>query len=436
MLGPSSLLPRGLLGRALLIAVVPLVVLQVLSAYMFYESHWDQVSKRLSLGLAGDIALLVDAHSGLTDAASREWVFREAGRTTDVVATFEPGAILPNAPTRESSLEGELRRALASKEVSRPVRVDEQTRRQRVTVLVQLADGVLRFDVPRSRVFSWTTYAFALWTLGTTLILLGVATIFMRDQVRPVLRLAHAADAFGKGREVEGFKPEGAREVKLAARAFLAMRSRIQRQIAQRTAMLAGVSHDLRTPLTRMKLQLELMPGDEGAEALQEDVHDMERMLEGYLAFARGEGAEKPEPGDLAVLLDEVVRQARRKGGDVALSAEGDLRLPLRPTSMLRSFTNLVENALCFARRVAVRASRQGGVLEVTIDDDGPGIPADQREEVFKPFFRLEPSRNPATGGVGLGLTIARDVVRSHGGDILLDTSPQGGLRVRVRLPV
>jgi two-component system, OmpR family, osmolarity sensor histidine kinase EnvZ len=429
-------MPRSLLGRALLIAVAPLICVQMLSAYLFYESHWDQVSKQLSLGLAGDIAVLVDSLVGMPDPASRQWLFDEAARRMEIRATVEPGEILSNAPARQTALEGELRRALVRKQITKPVRVDEQTRKEQVVVLVQLADGILRLETPRARLFSWTTYAFVLWTVGTTLILLGVATIFMRNQVRPVRRLARAADAFGKGREVEGFTPEGAREVKLAARAFLAMKNRIQRQIAQRTAMLAGVSHDLRTPLTRMKLQLEMIPEDAGALALKQDVHDMERMLEGYLAFARGEGTEKPEPCDLGALLGDVVRQAGRNGRAIEFATEGDLRLPLRPSAMLRSFTNLIENAVRFARRVAVRARRRGNMVEVTIDDDGPGIPVDQREEVFKPFFRLEGSRNPATGGVGLGLTIARGVVRGHGGDIFLDDSPQGGLRVRVRLPV
>lgn len=432
----KAIVPRSLLGRALLIVVAPLTLMQVLSAYVFYDTHWDQVSKRLSLGLAGDIAVLVEALSSMPDRASRDWLYREAAQRMEITATMEPGAILPNAPPRESQLEGELRRALLSKEITKPIRVEEQASHQRMVVLVQLANGVLRLEVPRRRVFSWTTYAFVLWTLGMTLILLGIATIFMRKQVRPVRRLARAADAFGKGREVVGFKPEGAYEVKQAARAFLAMKNRIQRQITQRTTMLAGVSHDLRTPLTRMKLQLEMMPPDEGVEALQEDVHDMEKMLEGYLAFARGEGTEKPEPRDLGDLLRDVVRQARRTGMPVELVTEGELFLPLRPGAITRSFTNLVDNAMAFARHVTVHARRRGSMVEVTIDDDGPGIPAHQREEVFRPFFRLEPSRNRATGGIGLGLTIARDVVRGHGGDIVLDRSPQGGLRVRVRLPV
>ena len=313
----KRLLPRGLLGRALLIAVGPLILMQLLSAYIFYNSHWDQVSKRLSLGLAGDVAVLVDSLSSMADAASRDWLFAEAARQMELTAQLEPGAILPNEPGRQTALEGELRRALLRKQIIKPVRIDEQTRKDRVVILVQLADGVLRLEVPRERLFSWTTYAFVLWNIGTTLILLGVATIFMRNQIRPVRRLARVADAFGKGREVENFKPQGAREVKLVALAFLAMKNRIQRQIAQRTAMLAGVSHDLRTPLTRMKLQLELMPEDEAVTALRQDIHDMERMLEGYLAFARGEGTEKPQPRDLGVLLGEVVSRARRGGAAV-----------------------------------------------------------------------------------------------------------------------
>ena len=432
----NLLAPRTLLGRALLIVVTPLVLIQMVSAYVFYESHWDQISKRLSQGLAGDVAVLVEALAEMPNAASRDWLFKAAAEQMEIVATMEPGSILPNAPRRETGIEGELRRALLRKEVANPVRVDEQTTKGKVVILVQLPQGVLRLEAPRSRLFSWTTYAFVLWTVGTTLILLGIATVVMRNQVRPVRRLARVAEAFGKGREVEAFRPEGAREVKQAARAFLAMKGRIQRQIAQRTTMLAGVSHDLRTPLTRMKLQLELMPEDESVAALKDDVFDMERMLEGYLAFARGEGAEKSVPSDLAELLGEVVRQARRKGAEVDLATEGNLELPLRPGAMLRSLTNLVDNAGSFADHVAVQARRRGNMVEVTIDDDGPGIPADQREEVFKPFLRLEPSRNPVTGGVGLGLTIARDVVRGHGGDIILGDSPQGGLRVRVLLPV
>ncbi|MDP6121612.1 MAG: ATP-binding protein, partial [Rhodospirillales bacterium] len=289
---------------------------------------------------------------------------------------------------------------------------------------------------PRKRLFSSTTFIFVLWMVGTSMILFGVATIFMRNQVKPIRRLALAADDFGKGREVPSFKPEGAAEVRRAASAFIAMRARIQRQITQRTETLAGVSHDLRTPLTRMKLQLELLGEGEGLGALKGDVVEMERMLEGYLAFARGEGGEAPRPERLDTLLDDVVAQARRKGGVIDLHTEGEITVALMAAAFKRCVTNLVDNAIRYADHVSVRAGKRGAAIEVTIDDDGPGIPADKWDDVFKPFYRVETSRNPVTGGVGLGLTIALGVMRNHGGDIELGDSPNGGLRVRLVLPL
>jgi two-component system osmolarity sensor histidine kinase EnvZ len=431
-----GLLPRSLMWRALMIVVTPLIVMQVLATYVFYESHWDQVSKQLAQGVAGDIALLVDAVERIDDAEGGQWLVEAAARDMDLQITFEPGAILPNSAIRQTAYGGELRRALRRKNLARPFLVESIAGSEQVTVSVQLAGGVLKVVTPRTRLISWTTYLFILWLVGTSLILLGFAAMFMRNQVRPVRRLARVADAFGKGRDVPDFKPEGAREVRLAGLAFIAMRNRIQRQISQRTAMLAGVSHDLRTPLTRMKLQLEMMPPGDGVRALQEDVADMERMLDGYLAFARGEGTEKPKDCDFNLLLEEAVRQAKRKGGVVTLTIDGKLALPVRPNAMQRCLTNLLDNALRFASHVAVRAANPSGTIEVTIDDNGPGIPPKQREAVFKPFYRIESSRNPLTGGVGLGLSIARDVARSHGGDIVLEDSPLGGLRVRLRLPV
>jgi len=427
--------PRNLLGRSLLIVVTPLIILQVVSAYIFYESHWDQVSKRLALGLAGDVAVLIETIRRFPDPENHQWILEAAERSMEMSATLEEGAILPNALSNSTATENELRRALRDK-VGKPTFIDARTMEGLVLIKVQLPEHVLTVVTPRERLFSSTVYIFVLWTVGGALILLGVATIFMRNQVRPVLRLARVADAFGKGRDVPNFKPEGTREVRQAAMAFIAMRARIIRQISQRTEMLAGVSHDLRTPLTRMKLQLAMMGDGDGVTALNEDVADMERMLEGYLAFARGEGRENPEPHDVIALLGEAVRQARRKGGTVDLDAEGKFQMPLRPSAFLRCITNLLDNAQRYATHVSVRARKRARGIEVVIDDDGPGIPLNKREEVFKPFFRLEGSRNPVTGGVGLGLTIARDVVRGHGGDIFLGESPSGGLRVRLRLPL
>ena len=429
-------LPKSLLGRSLLIIVTPLIVLQVVSAAIFFESHWDKVTLRLARGVAGDISAVINLLRRHPDVENRDWIFSVAAENMEMTVSIKDKAVLPSDSREPSGLmERMLTRALTSY-VGRPFRIDTESIDRHVVIDVQLASGVLHVVTTRKRLFSSTAYVFVIWMVGTSLILFGLATIFMRNQVKPIRRLAIAADNFGKGRDESGFKPEGASEVRQAASAFLAMRERILRQISQRTDMLAGVSHDLRTPLTRMKLQLEMLGDDNGVEGLKADIAEMEHMLDGYLAFARGEGTEKPVATDLTALLEEAAAQARRKGGIVDLHTEGRLTVPLRPHAFKRCLTNLMDNAIRFADHVSVRAGKRDDAIEITVDDDGPGIPDDQREEVFRPFYRIEGSRNPGTGGVGLGLTIARDVVRGHGGDITLSQSPNGGLRARVRVPL
>jgi two-component system osmolarity sensor histidine kinase EnvZ len=257
----------------------------------------------------------------------------------------------------------------------------------------------------------------------------------MRNQVRPIRRLASAADRFGKGLDVADFQPEGATEVRQASVAFLRMRERIKRQIQQRTEMLAGVSHDLRTPMTRIKLELAMLGGGPAIESLRTDIAQMEKMVEGYLAFARGEGTEEPQHADLAQLLREVVEEARREGTHVDLHLEQALPATLRREAMRRVFANLISNARRYGKQIAITAGRRKGGIEVLVDDDGPGIPPERREDAFKAFYRLDESRNSETGGTGLGLTIARDMVRSHGGDLSLHEAPGGGLRAQIWLP-
>ncbi len=328
-----------------------------------------------------------------------------------------------------------LRNAL-NENLNRPFQIEWKPDLRQVHIHVQLADGVMHVAASRERLFNSRIYVFILWMVGSSLVLFAVAMMFMRNQVRPVRRLAHAVDSFGKGREVPDFKPEGATEVRQAAAAFNVMRDRIRRQIAQRTEMLAGVSHDLRTPLTRMKLQLAMLGGGPEVTDLRSDVADMEKMIDGYLAFARGEGDEPALDTDLAEMLNEVVTRARREGTPVDLHAEGDITLPLQPNAFKRCLGNLVGNATRHGAHVWLRAAARGELVEITIDDDGLGIPEPQRAEVFRPFYRIDQSRNPETGGVGLGLTIARDVIHRHGGEIRLEDSPHGGLRVRLRLPI
>ena len=432
----KRLLPRTLFGRSLVIIVTPVILAQAVATWIFYDRHWDTMTNRLAFAVAGDIAMVISMLERDPTTEGRNWILAATARSTDLVVTLEPGSTLPERPPQlRGLLERTLGKALDER-VHRPFTINTRVAHEWYEIRVQMPDGVLSVMSPERRLFSPTSYIFILWMVGSALVLFTVAIIFMRNQIRPIKRLAAAADALGKGRDVRNFKPEGATEVRQAAAAFLKMRERIQRQINQRTEMLAGVSHDLRTPLTRMKLALDMLGDGPEVEELMTDVAEMETMIEGYLAFARGEGAEAVAPTDLTRILNETVAGARREGAEVLLEAAPGMTLPLRPNAMRRCLANLLSNARRHGTRIWVRAERRGGSIEILVDDDGPGIPPAAREDVFKPFFRLDSSRNQATGGAGLGMTIARDVVRSHGGDVTLGDSPHGGLRVVIRLPV
>jgi two-component system osmolarity sensor histidine kinase EnvZ len=432
-------LPRTLFGRSLLIIVTPVILAQAVATWIFYDRHWDTVTNRLAYAVAGDIATVIAMLERDPSQDGRDWTLATAARTTDLIVTLEPDQTLPDKrPELSGLLERTLGKALDER-VGRPFTINTRVAHEWYEIRVQMADGVLSVMSPERRLFTPTSYIFILWMVGSAIVLFAVAILFMRNQIRPIKRLAIAADALGKGRDVSNFKMEGATEVRQAASAFLLMRERIQRQINQRTEMLAGVSHDLRTPLTRMKLALDMIEDpdlDPEVEELKADVAEMETMIEGYLAFARGEGTEAVQPTDLTRLLNEVAAGARRDGTEVTLTAPDGLILPLRPNAVRRCIANLLVNAGRHAGTAWVKAERKDGVIEITVDDDGPGIPAYLRDDVFKPFFRVDSSRNLDTGGSGLGLTIARDVARGHGGDITLDDSPYGGLRAVIRLPV
>lgn len=429
-------LPRGLFGRAILIIVIPLVLLQVVSGIIFYDRHWANVSRHRANALAGEIALVIAMLRDAPDAASQTAILERTSRLLDLRVRLSDGEILPNETFVPSgTLEMQLSRSLGHL-VQRPVVIDSESEPKRVVILLQLPEGVLRISVNAERLISSTTKIFVLWMVGTSLVLFAVAALFMRNQVSPLRRLAAAAESFGKGRDTPLFKPSGATEVRQAAAAFMVMRDRLRRQIQQRTEMLAGVSHDLRTPLTRMKLQLAMLGDNPEIRELQEDVATMEGMIEGYLNFARGEGTEQRLPVQIGQLLESVVHEAMRNDIAVSLTVEEDVELDLAHNAFKRCLTNLIENAARYATEIAVTATRNGSVLEITVDDNGPGIPEEYREDAFRPFYRIDESRNAETGGSGLGLTIARDIVLGHGGTLTLGDSPAGGLRARIRVPI
>jgi two-component system osmolarity sensor histidine kinase EnvZ len=431
----KRLLPQTMFGRSLLLIVMPLVLVQIIATWVFYARHWETVSRRLSTDVAGDIGMVIEAMRFADNELELARLLENASGLTGINFTIARGAALPPPiPPSGTLFEDQLRISL-NEWVARPYEIDAVSDPRDIRIQVQLPESVLAADVPRKRLYTSTTYIFILWMIGSSLVLVSVAAVFLRNQVKSLRRLAAAAEGFGKGRPVAFSKIEGALEVRQAAAAFMQMRERIQRQIRQRTEMLAGVSHDLRTPLTRMKLALELMDGGSAAAGLKSDVAEMERLVNLYLDFARGEGTETPVDTDIALLLEDLVAAARREGTPLALDRPAGLVLLVRPNALRRCLANLIANACRYGQHVWLSSVPVEDGVDILIDDDGPGIPVAERDRVFQPFIRLDASRNPSTGGIGLGLTIARDVARSHGGDVRLETSPHGGLRARIHLP-
>jgi two-component system, OmpR family, osmolarity sensor histidine kinase EnvZ len=430
-------MPRGLYGRSLIIIVAPMILLQIVVTYVFLERHWQMVTERLSRAVVSDIALLVEASSTFRESEpGAPQLTALAWEQLEMSVSFRPGETLPTElrETRFSLLDQSLKQQI-EKRIGRPYWIDTISYAEYVDIRIQLPDGVIRVLPLRSRVYATNTHIFLVWMMGASLLLIAIAILFLRNQIRPIERLARAAESFGKGRDAAAFKPSGAQEVRRAAAAFLDMRERIQRQIEQRTAMLAGVSHDLRTPLTRFKLQLAMLGDTPEIEELKTDVRDMEHMLEDYLAFAKGEEGEITQLTNLSDLLGEVRFDAERHGNRVALEMGPMVQLPVRRTMLKRCLTNLVDNATKYASTVRLTLIADDKTVTMRVDDNGEGIPEDQLEEVFRPFHRLDTARNLDTAGTGLGLAIARDIAHSHGGDIFLSKSPLGGLRAEITLP-
>ena len=429
-------LPRSLWGRSLLIIILPMVITQASATWVFYDRVWDTVARRLSSAVAADISFTLDALRYGDTPQERDRILERATDVTELFYGFRPNETLPHGMqlTTGGRVEEQLAQAMAER-VGLPFQIDGEFDPRDLLVSVELSDGVMQVAVPRKRLSTPTTYIFVLWMTGSALVLLAIASVFMRNQVKSLRRLAATAEAFGKGRDVPNFKPEGATEVRQVARAFIKMRDRIQRQITQRTEMLAGVSHDLRTPLTRMRLALELMPEDSSVTELKTDVGAMQRMVQGYLDFARGEGEEQQRDTDIVLLIHELIATTQRDGPPVFAAMPESYVLLLRPDATRRCLANLISNARRYGRHVWVTGVEARDGFDILVDDDGPGIPAPQRATVFRPFYRLDAARNPDTGGLGLGLTIARDLARGQGGDVTLEDSPQGGLRVHLHLP-
>ena len=437
----SAALPKGLYARALIIIIAPIVVLEGVIAFVFMERHWQAVTRRLSEATARDIAALIDVYDEYPHRSDYSQLIEMARDRLNLSMQILPPGDLPAPRPKpffallDQALSEEIRR-----QVQRPFWIDTVGQSRHVEIRVKHANAILRFVATRSQTYASNSHIFLLWMIGSSVILLTVAILFLRNQIRPILRLAEAADAFGKGRNVpEDFRPRGAREVRQAATAFLEMRDRITTHVEQRTHMLAGVSHDLRTVLTRFKLELALLGDSEETRSLQSDVREMQNMLEDYLAFAKGDGGEVSTLTNLRELLQEIHEESQVYGTPIELKLRKrrqELVLPLKRQAFKRAVTNLVSNAVRFGDQVIIRAAVEGQWVRVEVDDNGPGIPASERTNVFRPFYRLDHARNQDEGNTGLGLAIARDIAKSHGGDITLGESSMGGLRAIISVPL
>lgn len=430
-------LPRGLFARSLLIIVLPMLILQTVLVFVFMERHWQMVTSRLSAAVTRDIASVIDLLDTMPNQEA-EIVRIAEERMGLSIKILHDDKLPPRKPIPFFSIVDRMLSRQINTQISKPFWIDSSAGPKEVEVRIAIDGGrILSVLTRRDRTSASNTHIFLIWMFGTSLVLLIISILFLRGQIRPILALASAAESFGKGQKpADPYHPRGAVEVRRAGLAFLQMRERIERQIDQRTAMLSGVSHDLRTILTRFRLQLAIAENMKDLESLNRDVDDMNAMLDGYLDFARGQGEEPEGELDLSALMRQLEETASLHGKRLTSSIDGAVSVKVRPNAFTRLVTNLAANAWRHAANVRVEARNSARFLTVTVDDDGPGIAEAMREEVFKPFFRLDEARNLDASGTGLGLAIARDIARGHGGDVTLTDSPMGGLRATVRVPV
>lgn len=428
--------PKGLYWRTILIILVPAALLQIIITIIFLDDHWQATSKRMSQGVAADVALLINLYERNPTAAGFADV-ESLARIVRLQADFHPGAALetPRCRGRGFPLDRYVWRPL-EESIGREVFYDSSCPGEFVIIRVPVEAGVMEVRAFRDRVIARSGPLFVAWIVGATFLICVVSVVFIRNQVRPIEKLADAMERFGRGDDTSGFfRVRGAREVRGATHAFFDMRARVRKLIDQRSQILAGVSHDLRTPLTRLKLQLALMESTPEIDDAKRDLAEMEETLEEYLAFAKGLAEESPSLVDIARLSEEVATDSARHGADIAIDAQGQTATPGRPRALKRCLANLIDNAAAHGDRVRVSVKGEADAVTVSIDDNGPGIPEELYEEAFRPFSRLDETRSRNQKGVGLGLAIARDVARSHGGDIQLSAGPLGGLRATLRLP-
>ena len=432
-------LPRTLFFRTMLLIFVPLIVVQIVSVVMFFDGSWSRMGRRLSENVAADMLFVTNlAEHDMKRLPEVQKVTEQTfGIKMEYYNNQQKHQVINRTHKGSKMVVGYLEEALENMfpDADREVLLSKDD--SDLIVLIDTDSGLYKFVTPKKKIFSSSIFMFVVWMAGTSVLLFLVAVLFLRIQVRSIAELAQVAEDFGKGIDNTKFKPYGSSEVRKAAIAFIKMKERIQRQISERTQMLAGVSHDLRTPLTRMKLQASMMPDGDDKKDFLSDIDEMEKMLDGYLSFVSGEAGEKSSFVDMNEMILSIINKFRNKKALIRYSTNDDVSaIQGREQALKRALTNIISNAFRYGKTIAVNLESNDKKLWVSVEDDGPGIPAEKREDVFKAFYRLENSRNKETGGVGLGLSIAKDVVTSHGGTIELLDSELGGLKVLISIPL
>lgn len=429
----KKFLPQSFFGRALMIVITPVVLIQVLSGYVFFDRHWDYVTRVLARNIAGDIGVVVELLE-TADTFEKTATIQKMAQEKMLLTIMWTSGEWDNLPRSQEIFQSFLEEALSDVLKNKPYTVSFDG--DWIHIWVKTNQGILYIKTLKKRLFSRTTSLFLSWSLGSSLIFVFLAALFMRNQISPLRRLSYLAEQLGRGRSLEGYKPSGASEIRKVGIAFRVMNLRLQRQIQERTEMLTGISHDLRTPLTRMKLQLALMPSSTDVIDLQEDVSQMIHMVEEYLDFSRGEEAELPQKLSLLICVQQVTKVLDFKNLAVCFSISPKITVTARPHALHRCLNNILENALRYAQHeITISADKSREKISLIIDDDGPGIQPEHYTDAFKPFFRVDVSRNSQTGGVGLGLSIVRSLMKTQGGSVRLSQSPQKGLRVTLTLP-
>ena len=430
----KKVLPKRLFYRALLIVAVPVITIQLIITIVFFDSLWIKTNKGMTRTLVNEISAFIEAYQNEENDKQEVNNLFSLFLDLNIELVVDKKLSDQNKERWFSPIDRTLRRELKSKFSPEIFWFDTTNYRELVDLRIKYEDGYFKFLVPKDRVTSTSARIFALWITVPAIIMVIISLIFLKNQTRPITNLARAAERFGKGEDIEEFKPSGALEIRQAGHEFDKMRKRIERHLNQRTEMLSGISHDLRTPLTRMKLQLAFLKDKDAVDKLTDDINEMEKMLNEYLQFTSSSYVEKDEMFNLSELIEEIIKKYNNK--NISHNLIPRIYINGRKNLINRSLNNLIDNGLKYANKVEISLTKKNTNLFIIIDDDGPGIPKKEHENVFKPFYKMDKGRNDSKSSVGLGLSIASDIIKSHGGNIMLEKSKFNGLRVKIFLPV